>query len=35
LWKTEDLVGLAGTLEIKIVDGKTFYTFDYVLPEKE
>ncbi len=32
---TGDLVGLAGTLDIKIVDGKHFYTFDYVLPEKE
>jgi hypothetical protein len=32
---TGDLVGLAGTLDIKIVDGKHFYTFDYGLPEKE
>lgn len=32
---TGDLVGLAGPLDIKIVDGKHFYTFDYVLPEKE
>jgi hypothetical protein len=32
---TEDLVGLAGTLDIKIVDGKHFYTLDYVLPVKE
>jgi len=32
---TGELVGLAGVLDIKIVDGKHFYTFDYVLPEKE
>ena len=32
---TGNLVRLAGTLDIKIVDGKHFYTFDYVLPEKE
>jgi hypothetical protein len=32
---TGDLVGLAGTLDIKITDGKHFYTLDYVLPIKE
>ena len=32
---TGDPVGLAGTLDIKIADGKHFYTFDYALPEKE
>jgi hypothetical protein len=32
---TGHLVGLAGTLDIKIVDGKHFYTLDYVLPVKE
>lgn len=29
---TEALAGLRGTLAIDIVDGKHFYTFDYVLP---
>ena len=28
-----ELVGLAGTMDIQITDGKHFYTFDYVLPE--
>jgi hypothetical protein len=32
---TGDLAGLAGTFDIKIVDGKHFYTLDYVLPGKE
>lgn len=32
---TGDLVGLAGTLDIKIVDGEHFYTFDYVRPKEE
>ena len=32
---TGELAGLAGTLDIKITDGKHFYTFDYVLPGKE
>jgi hypothetical protein len=32
---TGDLVGLAGALDIKIVDGQHLYTIDYVLPEKE
>jgi Protein of unknown function (DUF3224) len=27
------LVGLSGKLDIKIVDGKHFYEFDYTLPE--
>ena len=30
---TGQLVGLAGTMMIKIVDGKHFYEFDYTLPE--
>jgi hypothetical protein len=29
---TGQLVGLAGTMEIKIVDGKHFYEFEYTLP---
>jgi hypothetical protein len=29
---TEQLVGLAGTMAIDIVDGKHFYEFDYTLP---
>jgi Protein of unknown function (DUF3224) len=29
---TEDLVGLAGTMTINIVEGKHFYEFDYTLP---
>jgi hypothetical protein len=32
---TGELVGLAGAFDIKIVDGKHFYTLDYVLPGKE
>jgi len=32
---TGELAGLAGVLDIKIVDGKHFYTFDYALPRKE
>jgi hypothetical protein len=32
---TGELAGLAGTLDIKITDGKHFYTFDYALPGKE
>ena len=28
-----ELVGLAGTMDIQITDGKHFYTFDYMLPE--
>ena len=32
---TAELTGLAGTLGINIVDGKHFYTLDYVLPGKE
>jgi Protein of unknown function (DUF3224) len=32
---TGELAGLAGVLDIKIVDGKHFYTFDYALPGKE
>jgi hypothetical protein len=32
---TGALAGLAGTLDIKIVDGKHFYALDYVLPENE
>jgi hypothetical protein len=27
------LVGLSGKLDIKIVDGKHFYNFEYTLPE--
>ena len=30
---TGQLVGLAGTMTIKIADGKHFYEFDYTLPE--
>jgi hypothetical protein len=30
---TGQLVGLSGTMSIKIVDGKHFYEFDYTLPE--
>jgi len=30
---TGELTGLAGSLVIKIADGKHFYTFDYTLPE--
>ncbi|NRF70846.1 DUF3224 domain-containing protein [Aquincola sp. S2] len=29
---TDELVGLAGTFSIDIVDGQHFYRFDYVLP---
>lgn len=32
---TAELVGIAGTFDIKIVDGKHFYTLDYALPGKE
>jgi len=28
-----ELVGLAGKMEIKIVEGKHFYEFEYTLPE--
>jgi hypothetical protein len=28
-----ELVGIAGTMEIKIVEGKHFYEFEYTLPE--
>ena len=31
---TDQLVGLAGKLEIKIADGKHFYEFEYTLAEK-
>jgi hypothetical protein len=30
---TGELVGLAGKMTIKIVEGKHFYEFDYTLPE--
>jgi len=30
---TGQLVGLAGTMDIKITDGKHFYEFDYTLPK--
>lgn len=30
---TGQLVGLAGTMTVKITDGKHFYEFDYTLPE--
>jgi Protein of unknown function (DUF3224) len=30
---TDGLVGIAGTLDIQIVDGKHLYTFDYALPQ--
>lgn len=29
---TDELLGLAGQLDIKITDGKHFYSFDYTLP---
>jgi hypothetical protein len=29
---TESLTGISGAMDIKIVDGKHFYTFDYLLP---
>ena len=32
---TGQLVGLAGSLIIKITDGKHFYEFDYTLPDKD
>jgi Protein of unknown function (DUF3224) len=32
---TDQLVGLAGTMVIKITGGKHFYEFDYTLPEKD
>ena len=32
---TGELRGLSGALEIKIVDGKHFYTFDYTLPDEQ
>jgi Protein of unknown function (DUF3224) len=32
---TGDLAGLAGTFDVKIAEGKHFYTLDYVLPAKE
>jgi len=30
---TGELVGLTGSFDIKIVDGKHFYEFEYTLPE--
>jgi len=30
---TDELLGLAGTMTIKITDGKHFYEFDYTLAE--
>jgi Protein of unknown function (DUF3224) len=30
---TEQLTGIAGTMTIKIVDGKHFYDFEYTLPQ--
>ena len=30
---TDQLAGLAGSMRIRIVDGKHFYDFDYALPE--
>jgi hypothetical protein len=30
---TGELVGLTGNFDIKIVDGKHFYEFQYTLPE--
>jgi Protein of unknown function (DUF3224) len=32
---TDQLVGLAGSMIIRITDGKHFYEFDYTLPDKE
>jgi hypothetical protein len=32
---TDQLVGLAGSMIIKIADGKHFYEFDYTLPDKD
>ena len=32
---TDQLVGLAGSMIIKITDGKHFYEFDYTLPDKD
>lgn len=32
---SDGLVGIAGTLDIRIVDGKHFYTLDYVLPQAQ
>lgn len=32
---TDQLVGLAGSMIIKIIDGKHFYEFDYTLPDKD
>ena len=31
---TDELVGLTGSMIIKITDGRHFYEFDYTLPEK-
>jgi len=31
---TDQLAGLAGSMTIRITDGKHFYEFDYTLPEK-
>lgn len=31
---TGELVGLTGSMQIEIADGKHFYTFDYVLPPR-
>ena len=32
---TDQLVGLAGSMIIKITDGNHFYEFDYTLPDKD
>jgi hypothetical protein len=32
---TDQLVGLMGSMIIKIIDGKHFYEFDYTLPDKD
>ena len=32
---TDQLAGLAGSMIIKITDGKHFYEFDYTLPDKD
>jgi Protein of unknown function (DUF3224) len=32
---TDQLMGLTGSMIIKITDGKHFYEFDYTLPEKD
>ena len=30
---TDQLIGLSGSMQIDILDGKHYYTFEYVLPE--